>query len=798
MKLDDDDLMAICLGEIANSQDDGDLASEREDALKRYLGEPYGDEIEGRSSVRTRETMETVEGLMPSLMRIFAEEENLVLFQPTGPEDEEQAEQETDVCNHAFWHENRGFYNLYTFCKDALLSKTGILKVWADNYARVEREEYKGLDDLQLGQLMSEEGVEREVEEYELTEEGHHVVFKTNWKESKICIEPFPPEDFGVSRTARSPYVCDATFSWARHRKTVGELLLEGYKEDFIETLPAQDSVESAESLARRHLSDETDYTESDRRLRQIWVTECYVRIDRDDDGIPELLKVTLAAGSDSESGGTLMSVEEIDSVPLFATPAVLLTHKFYGLSIADLVMDLQQIQTVLMRQVLDNTYLANNGMTVINTDYANIDDIMTRRPGGVVRTTGEQPAGATVAPLQHAQLPPQTFEVFERLDERQRRRTGYGDEVGGLDMSALSQLNTGVAAMYFDVARMKVEMIARIIAEIGLKPLFHHIHELMIKNSFRAKAMRLRGKWVQVNPSAWKQRYDSDVSVGIGRVSRERRIMGHEAILAKQQEIIAAGGMGTLLMPWHQYEANKGWIKAWGFEPSLYFQDPRQLPPPPPKGPDPQAKALEAQSQAMLMDGQSKLMRARNEKAKIALEAQRQQTETQYKQAEMWMRGQMEEFKRQAAQLKADMEASGKLIDMGQERERQSVENALQVMQMRLEQLGKDKDRDLEYFKALLSAKPDQDALATDDEKAARKEKEVTAKQAADAQKQMEQQMAGQRDAAIYSAMQAIMQRLEDRDGPQDVAYDDKGLIARIGKKPVTRDQSGRVVRIG
>lgn len=797
MKLDDDALLSLCLGEIRAIQEQGDLAEEREDAMKRYLGEPYGDEIEGRSQVRTREVMETVEGLMPSLMRILSEEENLVVFLPVGPEDEEQSEQETDVVRHIFWQENRGFYNLYTFCKDALLSKTGVLKCWADEYAGMEREEYKGLDDIQLGQLLADDSAEREVEEYEVTEEGHHIVFKTNWKRTKICIEPFPPEDFGVSRTARSPYVCDQSFVWARHRKSVADLMLEGYDEEFIDSLPSEDDQSSAENYARRNLSDERSQ-ETDKRLREIWITECYVRIDRDEDGIPELLKVTIAAGPDSEDSGKLMEVEEIDAIPLFATPSVMLTHKFYGLSIADIVADLQQIQTVLLRQVLDNTYLANNGMTAVNGDYANIDDILTRRPGGIVRTRGDMPSGQAVSPIQHAQLPAQTFEVFERLDERQRRRTGYGDEVGGLDGSALSTLNTGVAAMYFDVARMKIELLARIIVEIGLKPLFHHIHGLMMKNGYKAKAMRLRGKWVQVDPSTWRERYDSEVAVGIGKVSRERRIMGAEAILAKQQQLVAEGAMGTLLMPWHLYEANKQWIKAWGFEPSLFIQDPRTLPPPPPKGPAPQEMLMQAQGQAMLMDGQSKIERAKNERAKIALDAQRLELEAKYKQAEMFVSGQVEQLKREATQLKADMEASGKVIDLVQQRKSQEIDTAIQVMQMRLEAMNAAKDRDLEYLKLYVSAKPDADAMATPEELAARGEAEA-ARQAAEAQKAMDAEMrVDQRDAAIIGALQDVIRRLDERDKPRDITYGSDGLIATIGGKPVTRGADGRPVRVG
>ena len=794
--LTDEEVLAICLGEIELASGSSELANQRADAMDRYLGEPRGDEIEGRSQVITRETQETVDGLMPSLMRIFAEQENLIEFVPFGPEDEDQAEQETDVVNYIFWQENRGFFNLFTFCKDALLSKTGVLKCWADKSESIEREEYEGLDDLQLGQLMQDQQVSREVLEYELTEDEHHVVFLTTRDECKIRIMPIAPEEFGIERGARSPYVADAALSWCRFRKTIGELVQEGHDQDFLESLPADESIETPERIARRNISDEQGDWSSDKSMRTVWVTECYAKIDRDGDGLPELLKVTIAAGS--MSGGELMDIEEIDAVPLFATPAVLITHKFYGLSIADLVMDLEAIQTALLRQVMDNTYLANNGMTAANKDYINIDDLLTRRPGGVVRVQGDLPWQQLMGPIPHNPLPQQTSELFERLDERQKRRTGYGDEIGALDTSALANVNTGVAALAFDMALAKIELLARIIAEIGLQPLFHHIHELMIKNKYRARALRLRNKWVQANPSNWRTRNDSRVTVGIGKVSRERKIMAHEAILSKQQELIAAGAMGTLLLPHHQYEAYKGWIEAWGFEPDMYLQDPRQLPPPPPKGPDPQQDLMKAQAQALMMDGQSKMARAQNEQQKLAIESKRLEIDMQYKQAEMLMRAQIERLKGEATELRSHMEVTGKVIDMKREQELRDNQSQLDALKLQLDHLNKTRDRDLEYYKTLTTAAVKGQMPETPDEVAAR-EADETAQAAAAAQKEMDRQMReGNRDAALVQMFNEIRAYMDRDPGPKVVEYDDKGLMRAIGGKAVTRDNSGKVIQIG
>lgn len=799
----EDEVLSVCLQEIRSAAggETSDLAQSRADAMERYLGDPYGDEIEGRSGVVTREVLETVEGMMPSLMRIFAEQENLVQFAPIGPEDEEQAQQETDLVNYVFWNENRGFYNLYTFCKDALKSKTGVLKVWADRTESVEREEYKGLDDLQMGQLLADEDVEREVIEYDLTDEGHHVIFKTKRDDVKIKICPIAPEEFGVGRDARSPYVEDSDFVYARFKKTIAELVDEGYDRDFLETIASNDDIGTEERIARRNDEESLDWSD-DTDMLNIWVTECWVRLDRDGDGIAELLKVTIAAGSYSESSGKVMDIEDVDGIPVFATPAVPITHKFYGLSIADLVLDLQRIQTTLLRQVLDNTYLANNGQTAVNTDYVNLEDLLTRRPGGLTRFKGDMPWNAVVGAIPHNQLPAQTSEVFERLDERQKRRTGYGDEVGALDPGALANVNTGVAALAFDQARAKIELLARIIAEIGLKPMFHYIHELMIKNDYKARAIRIRNQWIQADPSNWRTRKDSTITVGIGKVSRERRIMGFEALLAKQQEMVGQGAMGTLLQPHHLYESYKGWVEAWGFEPDLYVQDPRKLPPPPPKGPDPQAQLAQAQGQALMMDGQAKMMRAQTEQQKVALEVEKARVEAQYKQAESFIRQEVERVKADSARLKTETETMGKVASMQHESEMREMDRQLKAFELQLDQLSDARDRDLEWYKALATTggppESDEQVMARV-QREQDAEAERTAKEAAEAQQAMERERReGERDALMFRIAEEVRKVSERESTPKAVVYDEKGLIKQIGDRAIQRDDSGRIVSVG
>ncbi len=805
-RLTDDEIAAICGAEIdaASGYSSGELSQERAEAMDYYLGEPYGDEQEGRSQVRTREVLDTVESIMPQLMRIYADVDNMVVFDAVGPEDESQAQQESDRVNDCFWRDNRGFWNLYSFCKDALLSKTGCLKVWFDDAKRQEREEYRALNDFELAQLLHEDGVEREVLEHELTEEGHHVVFLAKSGAGKVVIEPVTPEEFGINRDARSPYVQDGQFVYHRVRKRYSELVEEGYSRKLLDSLPSNDDTETEERLARRHLSDESDTMrfENHRTMRTIWVTECYVRMDRDDDGLDELLKVTLATGaSGSGAGGRLMGIEEVDEIPFFTASPVPITGKFYGLSVADLVKDIQRIRSTLLRSVLDNTYLANNLRTHIN-ENVNLDDMLTRRPGGLVRHKKETSPGANMAPEPYYPLPQHTFPLMEYMDSLRKDRTGVGDEVPGLDAMSLANVNTGVAALAFDQARMRIELIARIFAEVAFRPMFRYIHELLIKHQDKREVARMRGKWVEINPSEWRHRENMTVQVGIGISSRERRLMGIEQIMAKQGEVVQSGGMNVLLGPQHIYQSLHDYTDALGLEPGKYWQDPAELPPQQPEGPSIQEQALMAQAQAQLMAAQAAKDRNQVEvvKAQIservqAAQAQATMREAEAKRALEGMRGQLDllkaEAQRESATGKAALEAEVKRHQM-----------QIEAAEMRLKDQQEADKREVELYRALLQSgtqlTQEQMKLSGAENGGAAGLFSDLQAQTGDAIRQVASELAEAMRAELGEVKAQILEDREARKAPRAIKRDKQGLIIAIGDSPVARDESGKVVQIG
>ena len=334
-----------------------DLAEQRELAQEYYYALPFGNEVDGRSQYVDSTVQDTIEWIKPSLMRVFASGDEMVKFTPHGPEDVQAAEQATDYVNYVFTKDNTGWEILYSWFHDALLQKNGIVKVWWDEYPEIQREEYRGLTDMEFEVLTANKDVEViEHEEYYDEVTYHDVVIHRQDYNGKVKIENVPPEEFLISREAKG--IHDARFVCHRVKKTLSELREMYPDQDFgIEDLGGGDDMidPNAERLARFSF-DESQATFSgyglenntEEALREYWLYESFIKTDYNEDGIAELRKVCSV-------GSYVFSNEEIDKAPFVSITPLKIPHKFYGLSVADLVMDLQLIKSTLMRNLMDN-----------------------------------------------------------------------------------------------------------------------------------------------------------------------------------------------------------------------------------------------------------------------------------------------------------------------------------------------------------------------------------------------------------------------------------------------------------
>ena len=599
-KITDEQLISRIRGEITGALGYmGDtISQQREQAMSYYYSLPFGNEVEGRSQFVDSTVQDTIEWIKPSLMRVFASGDEMVKFSPHGPEDVPMAKQATDYVNYVFTKDNPGWEILYSWFTDALLSKNGIVKVWWEEYEEEEREEYRGLDEVALVSLLSDDGVEV-VEHTEIIEEEqpyHDIVIKRKSYDGRVKIENVPPSEFLIARESKN--IQDSRFVCHRVLKTLSELR-EMYPDEDLDPSEIGGGDDdmmafSGERLERYAFDKSAQYWEGwgdsgtdEEGLRTYWLHESYIRTDWDGDGITELRKVCTV-------GSKILANDPIDKVPFVSITPIKIPHKFYGLSVADLVMDLQLMKSTIMRNLCDNMYNQNFGRYAVLEGQANLDDLLTQRPGGVVRVKSPQ----AVTPLATPALEPYSFQMLEYLDGVREARAGVSKMSQGLDENALTSHTTATAVnAVMGAAQSRVELIARNFAETGVKDLMICIYELLHKNQDKERMIQLTNEWIPVRPDVWRDKYDCTVSVALGSGNKDQQMMHLSQMLSFAGEAMK-GGLPIVSVQ-NMYNLGASLVRAMGFQNvDDYLTDPSRMPPEQEEGPSPdeQAKLLEAQ----------------------------------------------------------------------------------------------------------------------------------------------------------------------------------------------------------
>ena len=589
-KLSDTELVARIEAEINDALGYSDTISlQREEAMKYYYAEKFGNEVEGRSQYVDSSVMDTIEWIKPSLMRVFASGDEMVVFNPTGPEDVEAAKQATDYVNHIFTKDNNGWEILYSWFTDALLQKNGIVKCWWDDYEDWNREEYTRLDEEEFNVLIMSPEVE--IIEHTPYDGFHDVVISRRAHIGRVKVENVEPSEFLISRESKT--IEDARFVCHRVIKTLSELREMWPDFDFKpeEMGWGEDMVPmSGERLARYSYDNSAGipwgglgigYPEE--VLREYWLHESYLRTDHDGDGIAELRKVCSV-------GSLVIENEPIDRIPFVSVTPIKIPHKFFGLSIADLIMDIQLIKSTLMRNLMDNMYNQNFGRYAVLEGQANLDDLLTQRPGGVVRVKSPN----AIMPLATPQLEQSSFGMLEYLDQLRESRSGVNKYSQGLNENALTSHTTATAvSATMTAAQSRVELIARCFAETGVKELMKNIYELVLKNQDHERVIMLRNKWVPVRPDMWRDQFDCTVSVAIGSGNKDQQLM-HLSTMLQFAGDAMRGGL-KIVSEKNMYNMGAALIKNMGFQNvEDFLTDPESVP----EEPDPQEQMAQAELQ--------------------------------------------------------------------------------------------------------------------------------------------------------------------------------------------------------
>ena len=668
-------------------------------ATDYYLGKGYGNEVKGKSSVTTREVAEAVDGALPQLLKIFTQSVDVVEFTPQNDGDATVAENVTAYVNHIFNKDNAGAIIMHNWFWDSLVNKVGIVKAFWDTEEDVTEEEYFGLSQDELAMLMQEPSVEI-VEQEELMGEAmpvgvdpmtgepllqqapstFNVRLKKTVDASRVKIENIPSNEFMIDRHADC--IDESRFVAQRKMLTRAELVSLGYDKAIVDELTTDDEI------TKDGFQHSVDVNTTDKTQDLIAYYECYIDIG-DEDGLAKKHRICYASKQ-------ILSDEEIDYVPYYSLCPFPVPHEFYGQSMADRTMELQFIKSTITRQMLDNLYLTNNSRVGAVEGQVNLDDLLNSTAGGIIRMKNPN----AIVPMVVQSSAGQSFPMLEYLDGVQAKRTGVSDMNQGLDANVLQNVSATAVATMTAQSQGKLELIARIFADTGIKNLMRGILHLVCKYQSEPRALAINGKPLNIDPREWDNLYNVNINVGLGNGTGDEKIAMLQMVLAKQEQILQQYGLTNPLVNLKQYrETLAKFINASGYKDDAQFlneiddakmQQVMQADAQQDKTP-PEVKAAQAIAQAEM------------EKAKM--KAQTDAQAQQLKQQELIQKVQQEQQELELQRKQQELDSARELLKIQQERAKLEADIALHTAELQLKEEAQTDKANSEDMKNMIQA---------------------------------------------------------------------------------------------
>jgi hypothetical protein len=529
---------------------ESEIAEDRIKAQRYFDGETDIGEEDGRSKVVSTKVRDTIRAIKPSLMRVFLSTDKPVEFVPRNQEDVPMAEQATKYMHYQF-NELNGYRVLNDVFHDALIKKVGIAKVYWDMYQEQEVFDFQDLNEMEFSVLVNEENVEvikhttkmvMEMDQFGMEVESprHDLKIARTVDRGKMCVESVPPEEFFIDRNSRS--IDDYYVVAHRTEMRVGDLVAMGYDYEDVYDLSGlqhSDTFSEVEEYQRRgYEEDYSDEDVQDPSMRLVAVTEAYIKIDVNGTGIPTLHKVTLGGNQykllDYEPCGHIpFAVFEVDPEP----------HTFYGRSVADLILNDQDAATAMLRGVLDNVALTNNPRVEVVDGAVNIGDLLNNEIGGIIRV---KQSGA-VQPQAVPFVAGQTLSALQYFDQQVEDKTGVTKASTGLSPDALQSTTATAVAATMQAQAAQIEVMARNLAEGGMRQMFKLMLKTMVENVDEEQMMRLQGQsYVPVDPRSWNLGMDVSINVGLGTGREDQKVAVLNQALQMQIQIFQSYGPGN------------------------------------------------------------------------------------------------------------------------------------------------------------------------------------------------------------------------------------------------------------
>jgi hypothetical protein len=589
------------------------LSKERALSIDLYLGKDLDPAPEGQSSVIDRTVFETIQWMLPSLCRIFANGDDVVNLIPLGPDDVDQAKQESAYMNWLVCQKHPWFDIFLEFATDALLTKNAYILVYKDLKRTVEIEKYEDQTKQGVSYLIQDSAVQLiDVKQKPdpdsppdpvLDQTGQPIVdangapmttpavlydltIRRAASNKELCIRVLPPERVKVDQRSFSWRLdgdCNYFEYW--EEMTLSDLREQGY--DIPTDIADDPEIYTQEDYARDQYGERRleRYKPSDPSMRRVKARMIWIRVDYDGDGIAELLQIVRV-------GRRILFQEEVSRIPVASGVACPVSHRHVGISVADMTMDIQRTKTSILRQGLDNLYLANNAQKIVNENFVNIDDALISRPGGLIRATDINQIRYEEAPF----VFPQAIAGLQYMDTVRENRTGVNNGFMGVDESTLNNAQPGTVNQMTSMAAQRVEQIARVLA-FAIEDLFSIVHENVLKMGHKKQTVQLLGEWKEVDPGGWRKRTDFKTCVAFSAGNKDQQVSRLMLMLQKQFEAKQLGL--RVVQDENVYATLVELTKASDFaSPDRFWTDPAKLPPTPPPPPPEQIVVAQVKEQ--------------------------------------------------------------------------------------------------------------------------------------------------------------------------------------------------------
>ncbi len=547
------------------------------------------EEQDGRSKVVSRDVRTNIKKALPSLIRTILGNDKVVEFEPVSEGDEEHAAQATDYINYVVFPESNGYEAVQDAINDALKLRNGIIRWYRDKKVTVSVSEHTGISEEEMVQLVSEDNVhviwaEQTVENMQQPDGSVQLVpvydlkLRRRDERGKSKIEAVPQEKLLIHPSALD--IEESPITGFNDRYTRSDLVAMGYDREKIDSIPAgdgDDEKDQEEDTRRRDTYSPGDDNIA-RELEELEYYELYVRVDEDDDGIAELRRLVYVGAIKQEY---LLENEEWDEVPFADITVERRPHQREGVSISDDEMEIQKINTVLLRETLDNIYWQNKPQPIVKEgSVSNPDAVLNPSFGKPIRMKAS--VQDVRADLNWTQVPfvaQSSFSMIEYLKNEGSERTGITDASAGLPPDALQNVTAKASALIEQSGIGQTELMVRTVAR-GLKRVFKGLLRLTIKHQDKPRTLKLRGQWVTFDPRPWNAEMDATVNVGLGAGTRERDMMAVQAVMNLQEKLLASLGAvnNPFVTPQNLYNGIEKFVEAVGLPAGdMFFTKPTE-----------------------------------------------------------------------------------------------------------------------------------------------------------------------------------------------------------------------------